>query len=490
MSYPKPANRTAFPVEVAGYTFTTILVVLFDVILVTLYIIRRKHSPVKQRPLVLSLLHRCMMPGIALLGIARIYPESFPCGVFFGCYLGTCLFGALGDIGKALYVYFEYCASEDLLKLFTGGQIPFAGGNTSAMIATATDNFANRKGSKTATDMSVTLDSRSVYSDDNSLYSSMTQTIKIRMFIKNHLSKIVPITIFVIIILYIIIIASAFTDYAASKVADNQCSLGEANVPLSILLFLALITSTMHFAMKKRMSRVQDNFGLREDFDDLTKPTTLLTLFSAISLIPQVYTYAYENYLFYEQALQVASIIASVVICGKPAMKSFSKEYQVVDKTAIGSNRNLDNNSDAELYQRFLNEPNKSIYFESFLIRELSVENFIFRKAVLQFKSKPTKQMQHRIYNFFIGDDAISQVNLPSIMFEDLARKIKQDVVDGTIFDAALQEIEELMFRDAFLRFLQSKDFERSKTGESSPKQDTVSLMVEEGQVVASTMGS
>jgi len=378
-----------------------------------------------------------MMPSIFVLGLGRIYPDYVPCGLFLGCWVFAFVFGALGDISKALFVYFEFCAAEDLLKLFARESV--------------------------GSDLTVSLISND--KSEKSVYDTVSFAIRAKLFVRAHLIKIAFGVSAAVMIAYTFLILVTAPNYAASSVSENQCWLGPSNVPIVVMCFVAMITAVMHVALKNRMSRVSDNFGLKNDFDDLSKPTFLISMLGVVGLIPTVAWYAYDNFLFYEMALQVASIIGSIVIVGKPAFSSFSKKYRIMDMEEFKSNRHMTMNVGLGLFDDYLTDPVKSLVLEQFLIRELNVENMIFVRSVKNFKAQASKSAQDRIVRLFIIEYSVSQVNLPHMIRENIIKKHNIGIAEPDIFDEAYDEIYNLLFRDAFMRFVQTDEFLASSRG-------------------------
>lgn len=63
-------------------------------------------------------------------------------------------------------------------------------------------------------------------------------------------------------------------------------------------------------------------------------------------------------------------------------------------------------------------------------------------------------QMANEIFHTFVGFDAPSQVNIPSVIYNDISNKILRNEIDVHMYDRAQWEIYRLLERDNFHRFL------------------------------------
>ena len=432
-----PANRSSTETEVTTYTVTTTIVVLVDCLAVPWYISRRHFSPVKQRPVILSLIHRLMTVGVLLVGLARIYSETFPCWLYLGAWCFAVLFGATGDVAKALYVYFEYCACEDLLAHFS----------------------PDRKAATPATAQAALLPGGGISGDEMAVYDTLSFAIRARVFIRTKLVRVTLAWSLFMITLYIVIVFAGTPAYATSTLAENQCFLAPYNIPAPVVCAVALLTFSMHTLMQGRMRRVQDNFDLKNDFNDLMKPTSVVTLLGVVSVIPAVVWYAFEHFMFFDLMLQLLSLSATWFIVLKPVVASYSGRYRVLNVEEFQSMRKLGFSADMDRFEQVLGSADATIAFEQFLIRELNVENLLFCRAVESFKQRATRAAQDRIVANFISDSGISQVNLPGALYNEVLAAHKSADVTPTIFDNAYEEIRTLLFRDAFLRFAKTPEF-------------------------------
>jgi len=105
--------------------------------------------------------------------------------------------------------------------------------------------------------------------------------------------------------------------------------------------------------------------------------------------------------------------------------------------------------------------------FFGFLAKEWSTENLLFWKQVNEYKvivnqEQRTKKAQ-AIYETFVRENAIYEVNLPDTIRKELRSGIEQTLGQGEgapfeLFDAAQNEIFSLMSNDSFSRFLKMEE--------------------------------
>ncbi|KAF2074317.1 hypothetical protein CYY_004377 [Polysphondylium violaceum] len=117
---------------------------------------------------------------------------------------------------------------------------------------------------------------------------------------------------------------------------------------------------------------------------------------------------------------------------------------------------------------------NKAIQvFRTFLIGEYSVENIDFWSCVENYKKteNKTNDMSNSIYEEFITDNSINQVNLPNNVVKRIEENLKQQTNIETVFDEAQSHIFKLMESDSYERFKKSSLYFQlnQNTNTSSP---------------------
>ena len=134
-------------------------------------------------------------------------------------------------------------------------------------------------------------------------------------------------------------------------------------------------------------------------------------------------------------------------------------------------------------FASFLNNPKAYKLFAEHLANEWAVENIKFWSQVESFrgqyahfkKIKDGNLVAVQTYNTFIKPGALMDVNIPSVMRDDLIRKFENHAVDdpdftkkaipSTIFDDAQKEIFALMEKDSFQRWQNTKTFKEFVAG-------------------------
>jgi len=142
-----------------------------------------------------------------------------------------------------------------------------------------------------------------------------------------------------------------------------------------------------------------------------------------------------------------------------PNRKSLSSSKKPLSR---GSARSYDSSS----LEAVLANPVGYQDFFGFLAKEWSTENLLFWKQVNDYKEivnqeERTKKAQ-AIYETFVRENAIYEVNLPDTIRSELRRTIEQNLgqsdVQFDLFDSAQNEIFSLMSNDSFTRFMKTED--------------------------------
>ncbi|XP_065198636.1 regulator of G-protein signaling rgs-7-like [Sycon ciliatum] len=101
--------------------------------------------------------------------------------------------------------------------------------------------------------------------------------------------------------------------------------------------------------------------------------------------------------------------------------------------------------------------------FTNFVDSEHSGENVLFWKSVQKYANSPSKNFAQDIYEEFVHDDGIYQVNLEYQSRKEIEDQLNEEDADGVLFDNSLKQIMDLMSRDSYRRFLASPAFARIK---------------------------
>jgi len=157
-----------------------------------------------------------------------------------------------------------------------------------------------------------------------------------------------------------------------------------------------------------------------------------------------------------------------------PLYASFHQNHQV-QSSAVSYNpvrksvspRGSARSYDSSTLEAVLDHPLGYQDFFGFLAKEWSTENLLFWKQVNEYKviadpEQRTKKAQ-AIYETFIRENAIYEVNLPDTIRSKLRLSVEQILAQGenipsNIFDGAQNEIFSLMSNDSFHRFIKTEE--------------------------------
>jgi hypothetical protein len=117
-------------------------------------------------------------------------------------------------------------------------------------------------------------------------------------------------------------------------------------------------------------------------------------------------------------------------------------------------------------FQEFLENEDFCSKFKNFLAREYCMENYLFYKAVEEFKKKQlteeeTRNVVKSIYDMFVCPGSTLEVNISSEMRDTLLRLDLEAAIDPQIFDKAELEVMTLMYLGPFIRFRGTPEFKK-----------------------------
>ena len=105
------------------------------------------------------------------------------------------------------------------------------------------------------------------------------------------------------------------------------------------------------------------------------------------------------------------------------------------------------------------------------------LENFLFYTDVQKFRESTTKQAR-RIYNMYISNKAMNQVNVSASLRSEVDRVVDSSEMPTSIFNACQDEILRLMELSSYYKFLASSHCDDYLKKKSSKRQV---LAVEDG---------
>jgi hypothetical protein len=219
-----------------------------------------------------------------------------------------------------------------------------------------------------------------------------------------------------------------------------------------------------------KMRSMQDNFYLKQEL----WYTLLVMMFPLIYIIlvgiPEVSPYLYSDRFDYGTLffLEIPALMLMGVSFGFPIWKSYDKEFRnsrkdgksTTQSTVSGHHSSLD-----QLQKDFrivLEDPQGSELFQKFLQREWSVENILFWKAAVDFRSSfESRSPEERaisaakIYAEYISENAPLCVNLPYEIRSEVTHKMNGgESTSADLFQKCESEIFLLMMKDSFRRFM------------------------------------
>lgn len=124
-----------------------------------------------------------------------------------------------------------------------------------------------------------------------------------------------------------------------------------------------------------------------------------------------------------------------------------------------------------------MEDPGASQHLKLYMAKSLMLENFLFYTDVQKFRESTTKQAR-RIYNMYISNKAMNQVNVSASLRSEVDRVVDSSEMPTSIFNACQDEILRLMELNSYYKFLASSHCDDYLKKKSSKRQV---LAVEDG---------
>lgn len=117
--------------------------------------------------------------------------------------------------------------------------------------------------------------------------------------------------------------------------------------------------------------------------------------------------------------------------------------------------------------------------FESHLTHEFGIESLIFindaeawAKAFFDTLEKVRNIRARKLYNLYLGPNAVYSINIPSYMTEELTERVENGRIDAEMFNPAVVELRKLLNIGAVRRFAKTKEFQEWAKKKSVPSGD------------------
>ncbi|KAK9767754.1 Regulator of G-protein signaling 7 [Basidiobolus ranarum] len=193
---------------------------------------------------------------------------------------------------------------------------------------------------------------------------------------------------------------------------------------------------------------VQDAFGIRKELLHIVITIIVfLGVFFIYSLVDvfKPYHRIFASIYF----LVLGLMIIQIIMINIPLIKVYrnTRNQWNLEKGQIG-------------FTEVVEDPLLFEQFKDFTVKEFSIENPLFFERCQRIKRLPTAILKEEvlaIYDTFVVPGAALQVNLCNAVVKQITLKILDDQIDETIFEAAINEVAEIMVRHTFPRFLRSR---------------------------------
>ncbi|KAK9723048.1 hypothetical protein K7432_002203 [Basidiobolus ranarum] len=195
--------------------------------------------------------------------------------------------------------------------------------------------------------------------------------------------------------------------------------------------------------------------------------------------------YGIKRELMADFTLGVIAFMLYVVFAALPALKDVIRLFPAAHWSVValmishvfsiilptidairGTDRQSSNSSMAS-FESMLEDPQQFEIFKRFSLRDFSVENALFYEQMMRLRVacndlKAEKDEMsvdvlleiNMIYNKFIAADAEFELNLEAVTVREIRRRFQTKDISPDVFDRALIEVRNLMFRYTYPRFI------------------------------------
>ncbi|KAK9729399.1 Regulator of G-protein signaling 11 [Basidiobolus ranarum] len=193
---------------------------------------------------------------------------------------------------------------------------------------------------------------------------------------------------------------------------------------------------------------VQDAFGIRRELLYIVMTIMIvLGIFFVYSFV-DVFK-PYHSVFATSYFLVFGLMVIQVIMINIPLIKVYrnTRNQWSLEKGQMG-------------FYEVVHDPLLFEQFKDFTVKEFSIENPLFFERCQRAKKLSKSLLKDEvlaIYDTFIVPGAALQVNLCNTVVKQITLRILDEDIDGSIFDAAIIEVTEIMVRHTFPRFLRSR---------------------------------
>lgn len=451
--------REASTVEMVLYSLGLLTCVVLEGIYLPAYWRSRHRWPITGRHIALSLSHRWMVLFFGVVALGRVFPTKVPCGVHLLCLVLGSWCGSGTDFLRATHTYWHFVLQNDMLELRR---------------ANAEANERSRTPTVRNLDADETLDAEET---PNKTVTPQLRAPRSSVILGTRQNRDATLTKLwyggaVIICLIHFVLYAVYPDYALDLVGENNCSVGVLNIHIIFFLF-ALGVAPFIGVIMSRLDSVNESFGLKTEFDRLGKIVGFMCITNALAFIPQVYSWAWDNFMFFDLSIMISCALATLILIRAPVMEADKEAERASSVGKLKSSVGRKSIDESDSLAVVLQNPEKRERFRQFLATEWAVENICFLDEVEEFRelcalkgpgSSKVQSKARSIFKEYI-DRANAQllINLPSAHFTALDTVFlhasntnieEVEEIDPEVFDAAYKDICVMLEDDNFQRFL------------------------------------
>jgi hypothetical protein len=230
--------------------------------------------------------------------------------------------------------------------------------------------------------------------------------------------------------------------------AHELCTNGWSQLPqyssLAFCVFL-LAPAVVYSLMGK-----PDAYGIRAE---LITTVVLGILLSIASGVAMIYEGSFSDLWQPELVLCITLAVMHWVMVVQPVLS------YAIARRRLGTT--LENKSSLkQAFRVLLQDPLLFEEFKLFTVKDFSIENALFYEEMAKVRNRAGEDVSKdllRLYQLFIGPMADYPLNLKAKTLRTIRESVQNNQLDVETFNEALEEVEQLMRSDTFVRFLRTK---------------------------------
>ncbi|ORX90018.1 regulator of G protein signaling superfamily [Basidiobolus meristosporus CBS 931.73] len=258
----------------------------------------------------------------------------------------------------------------------------------------------------------------------------------------------------VILLMIIQVVSPRFA--IVPSVADENCLIGWEWIPHR---FFVIFYTVLIIVLILMLLSVSDAYGIRRELIIMCTISTSIDIFLIIFFsVPAMQVLDPNIFSLAIALIPIFTFYYFMVL--KPILESYG--FTTLFQTLIGRSPQIALTSSMESFETLLRTPTLFEQFKLFAVKDFTIENVLFyehccRIHELAATSSNYAEELQEIFTIFIAQDSRFMINLNGRTFRKLRQMVVERKFEENMYDEAKEEVKDLMFRNTYPRFLQTR---------------------------------